>query len=101
MSAIEMLRTPYHAPRANAICERYLRSVRQECLDHLLILHMKQLQRVLNQYVANFNQARPHQGIKQQIPELPVPSAPWHNQREKMIAVPVLGGLHHDYRRVA
>jgi transposase InsO family protein len=41
-SAIEMLKTPFHAPRANAICERFLRSVRQECLDHLLILHEKQ-----------------------------------------------------------
>src|SRR5258707_14455092 len=100
-STIEILKTPVHAPRANAICERFLRSVRQECLDHLLILHEKQLQRVLNQYVAYFNQARPHQGIQQQIPELPVPSASPHNQREKVIAVPVLGGLHHDYRRVA
>jgi putative transposase len=41
-SGIELLKTPYHAPRANAICERFLRSVRQECLDHLLILHEKQ-----------------------------------------------------------
>src|SRR5438105_15280861 len=43
------------------------RSVRQECLDHLLILHERQLQRVLKAYVAYFNQARPHQGIAQQI----------------------------------
>ena len=42
-SAIEILKTPFHAPRANAICERFLRSVRQECLDHLLIIHEKQL----------------------------------------------------------
>ncbi len=41
-SAIEILKTPFHAPRAHAICERFLRSVRQECLDHLLILHEKQ-----------------------------------------------------------
>ncbi len=64
-----MLTIPYHAPRANAICERFLGSVRRECLDHLLILHEKQLQRVLNAYVAYFNQARPHQGIRHQIPE--------------------------------
>ena len=67
-SAIKIIKTPYHAPRANAICERFLRSVRQECLDHLLILHEKQLQRVLNRYVAYFNRARPHQGIMQLIP---------------------------------
>jgi putative transposase len=47
-SAIETLKIPYHAPRANAVCERFLRSVRQECLDHLLIFHEKQLQRVRN-----------------------------------------------------
>ena len=50
-SRIEILTTPYFAPRANAICERFLGSVRRECLDHLLILHEKQLHRVLNAYV--------------------------------------------------
>jgi len=45
-SSIKILKTPVHAPRANAICERFLRSVRKECLDHLLILQEKQLQRV-------------------------------------------------------
>ena len=68
-SGIKILKTPYHAPRANAICERFMRSVRQACLDHLLIFQEKQLQRVLNAYVAYFNQARPHQGIAQRIPE--------------------------------
>jgi putative transposase len=68
-SGIKILKTPYHAPRANAICERFLGSVRRECLDHLLILHEKQLQRVLRAYVDYFNRARPHQGIRQQIPE--------------------------------
>jgi transposase InsO family protein len=100
-SGIELLKTPYHAPRANAICERFLRSVRQECLDHLLILHEKQLQRVLNAYVMYFNQARPHQGIGQQIPEQrrSIPSA--QDAGNKVIALPVMGGLHHDYRWVA
>jgi putative transposase len=100
-SAIEILKTPFHAPRANAVCERFLRSVRQECLDHLLILHEKQLQRVLNQYVVYFNQARPHQGIRQQLPE---PSSSTHSSHHvggKVIVVPILGGLHHDYQWVA
>jgi putative transposase len=64
-SGIKILKTPYHAPRANAICERFLGSVRRECLDHLLILQEKQLHRVLRAYVKYFNQARPHQGIRQ------------------------------------
>jgi len=98
---IKTLKTPYHAPRANTICERYLRSVRQECLDHLFIFGIKQLQRVLNAYVVYFNQARPHQGIQQQIPDQcrSVPSS--RNAGNKVIARPVLGGLHHDYRWAA
>jgi putative transposase len=100
-SHIEMLTTPYHAPRANAICERFLGSVRRECLDHLLILHEKQLQRVLKAYVASFNQARPHQGIKQQIPEPKAGSMIPDHACGKIITFPVLGGLHHDYCRSA
>jgi putative transposase len=75
-SHIEILRTPYHAPRANAICERFLGSVRRECLDHLLILEEKQLHRVLTAYIQSFNQARPHQGMRQQIPEQRTESVP-------------------------
>jgi putative transposase len=100
-SGIKILKTPYHAPRANAICERFLGSVRRECLDHLLILQEKQLHRVLNAYVAYFNQARPHQGIQQQIPEQKVGSVPAQHASGKVISFPVLGGLHHDYRRSA
>jgi transposase InsO family protein len=100
-STIEILKTPYHAPRVNAICERFLRSVRQECLDHLLIFHEKQLQRVLNQYVVYFNRARPHQGIRQQLPEPSRSAHSSHHLGGKVIAVPILGGLHHDYQWVA
>jgi putative transposase len=100
-SHIEMLKTPYSAPRANAICERFLGSVRRECLDHLLILHEKQLQRVLNAYVMYFNRARPHQGIKQHIPEPPTKPLPPDPTGGKILSFPVLGGLHHDYRRSA
>jgi putative transposase len=100
-SHIEMLKTPYAAPRANAICERFLGSVRRECLDHLLILHEKQLQRVLNAYVMYFNRARPHQGIKQHIPEPPTKPLPPDPSGGKILSFPVLCGLHHDYRRGA
>jgi putative transposase len=100
-STIEILKTPSYAPRANAICERFLGSVRRECLDHLLILHEKQLQRVLNAYMHSFNRARPHQGIKQRIPEQKAGSVPPHHGSGKVISFPVLGGLHRDYRRSA
>jgi putative transposase len=100
-SGIKILKTPYKAPRANAICERFLGSVRRECLDHLFILQEKQLQRVLGAYVQYFNQARPHQGIRQQIPQRFGDSVPPDRNGGKILALPVLGGLHHDYRRSA
>jgi putative transposase len=95
-SGIKILKTPYHAPRANAICERFLGSVRRERLDQLLLLQEKQLHRVLNAYVAYFNQARPQQGIQQQIPEQKAGSVPAQHASGKVISFPVLGGLHHD-----
>ncbi len=101
ISGIKLLKTPVQAKRPNAICERFLRSVRQECLDHLLIFQEKQLERVLNGYLAYFNRARPHQGIVQQIPERlrSVPSS--QNVGNKVIALPVMGGLYHDYHWAA
>ena len=100
-SGIKMLTTPYHTPRANAICERFLGSVRRECLDHLFILQEKQLDRVLHAYVQYFNRVRPHQGIGQQIPEQHAKPGPPDHDGGKMLSFPVLGGLHHDYRRIA
>jgi transposase InsO family protein len=100
-SGIEMLKTPYHAPRANAICERFLGSVRRECLDHLLILHEKQLHRVLHAYATYFNRARPHQGIQQQVPGGDGITIASDLRSDRILSVPVLGGLHHAYRRAA
>jgi putative transposase len=98
-SGIEVLRTPYRAPRADAVCERFLGSVRRECLDHLLILGERHLARVRRECVAHFNRDRPHQGLAQATPE-PLPGG--RGYREGPVhAVPVLGGLHHAYRRAA
>jgi putative transposase len=100
-SDIEVLKTPFHAPRANAYCERFLGSVRRECLDHLLILHEQQLSRVLQEYVTYFIQARPHQGLQQQIPDPPTAALLADARDSPILALPVLGGLHHNYRRAA
>jgi putative transposase len=100
-SGIKVLRTPYRTPRANAVCERFLGSVRRACLDHFLILHEKQLTRLLKASILYFNQARPHQGLGQRIPDPPTLSAPFLNHPNQVIAVAVLSGLHHDYRRAA
>jgi putative transposase len=65
---IDVILTPYRAPNANAFAERWIRSVREECLDKVLIINQAHLRRVMREYVAFFNTARPHQGINQQIP---------------------------------
>ena len=57
---IEIIRTPIHAPKANAYAERWLGSVRRECLDRLLIFGRLQLEHVLRVYIRHFNQQRPH-----------------------------------------
>jgi putative transposase len=100
-AGIELIHTPPYAPKANAICERFIGSVRRECLDHILILSEKHARHIIREYCAFFNRARPHQGIDQQIP---IPSydvdLPEHAHRE-VIGVPVLNGLHHDYQWAA
>ena len=92
---IEVVRTPIGAPKANAICERFLGSLRRECLDYFLILGERHLHRIVKEYVTYFNHARPHQAIEQRIP-CPPESSP---QTGRIVPYPVLGGLHHDYRR--
>ncbi len=99
-NSLQVLKTPYRAPKANAICERFLGSARRECLDHILVLGERHLYPVIQEYVDDFNQARPHQGIEQRIPGGPnvLPAQP---ARGKIIALPVLNGLHHHYRWAA
>ena len=97
-TGIEILRTPIRAPNANAVCERFLRSVRAECLDHVLFLGEDHLACTLRRYCAYFNDARPHQGIGQQVPSGP-PASP--NAAGVVVELPILGDLHHEYRRAA
>jgi putative transposase len=97
-TGIEVLRTPYGAPKANAICERFLGSVRRECLDYFLIMSERHLHRLMQEYKGYFNHARPHQGLGQRIPRQPVQGAE-PLVSEQIVSCPVLGGLHHDYHR--
>jgi putative transposase len=99
---IEVLKTPVEALQANSICERFIGSVRRECLDHILILSERHLHHVIGEYVAYFNHARPHQEIGQRIPGPPADTLSANMQvPSRIVGYPVLGGLHHDYRRAA
>lgn len=92
-----MIRTPYRALNANAFAECWIRGVREECLDHLLIVNEDQLGRVLAAYAAYFNEARPHQGLAQRIPPATAPG----QQGGPVRCRNALGGLLRDYYREA
>ncbi len=94
---VEILRTPYRAPNANAVAERWIRSVRQECLDHLLIISEAHLRRVLDVYGGFYNEARPHQGLDQRTPVASPPPA--HSGPIRCRSL--LGGLLRSYDREA
>ena len=94
---IEIVYTPYQAPNANAIAERWVRSVREECLDKLIILNERHLRRVLTEYQDYFNERRPHQGLDQDSPLGLEPISIEGRIRHRE----VLGGIIRDYYREA
>jgi transposase InsO family protein len=99
---IKQLRTPFRAPRANAISERWVKSVRTECLDHILVFNEAHLRRAISAYVVYFNYWRPHRSLGQRAPcESTVRQFRPRGPDREIMAEPVLGGLHHIYRRAA
>jgi putative transposase len=98
--AIRILRTPVRAPRANAIAERWIGTLRRELLDRMLILNQRQLEIVLAEYVTHFNTHRPHRTLDQAAPLQPLPPpalpSPLRVRRRDR-----LGGLIHEYSQVA
>jgi len=99
---IRVIRTPIQAPQANAIAERFVRTVRSECLDWLLIGNARHLERVLTVFVDHFNSHRPHRGLNLEPPDGRL--ATDKQARAKAIVVERrdrLGGLLREYRRAA
>ena len=99
---IQIVLTPYRAPKANAFAERWVRTVREECLDQLLIIGEGHLRRVLTEYIEYYNHRRPHQGICQRTP-IPLPQTKTRRgqsaSRDPVGRRDVLGGIVHDYYR--
>ncbi len=95
--AVEIIRTPVRSPKANAYAERFVHTVRQECLDHLLVVSRRHLCSVLDEYVCHYNEARPHRGLQltQPIPHLVTPSG------GAVARSDILSGLIHEYERAA
>jgi transposase InsO family protein len=95
-TGIEVLAMPYRAPKANAICERFLGSLRRECMDHVVVLTERHLHKLVKEYKSYFNCARPHQGIEQCIP-CQMEQVDGRPVNARLSSQPVLNGLHHDY----
>jgi hypothetical protein len=96
---LNVVRTPVRAPKANAVAERWVGTARRECLDHILILDRRHLQRVLAVYVDHYNRARPHRALDLEPPELSSSAEGALGSRVRRRDI--LGGLIHDYQRVA
>jgi putative transposase len=93
---VETLLTPVRAPRANAVAEPVIGTLRRECLDHLIVLNERHLSSVLREFTRYYNRARPHRTLRLETP-LPMTRPSTGPIRAR----PVLGGLHHEYKRVA
>jgi len=100
-AGIDVLKIPPRAPRANAYAERWVRTLRAECLDWILIWNRRHLQRVLADYVRHYNAARPHRSLNLDVP-VPEPDTAGRTEPAGPIQrVEVLGGLIHEYCRAA
>ena len=97
VEGVEIVDILYQAPNANAFAERWVRSVREECLDKMIILNERHLRRVLHEYTGYYNDRHPHQGLEQNSPVGMLPAS----QAGAVRCRNVLGGIIRDYYREA
>jgi len=99
---IRIVRTPIRAPRANAFAERFVGTVRRECLDRILVFGRRHLERILAEYVAHYNVHRPHRSLGQLTPLSMSPvSGPTFPDGTRLRRTDKLGGLIHEYNLAA
>jgi putative transposase len=98
---IREVRTALHSPWQNPYVERFIGTLRRELLDHIIVLNEHHLQWLLGEFIAEYyHVACPHQGLDGDTP-LPTESPPCLDGPTRLVATPLLGGLHHRYTRVA
>jgi len=95
---IEQIVTAPRSPWQNGYCERVIGTIRQECLDHVIVLGERHLKRVLKEYLVYYHESRTHLGLEKDSPE---PRAIQGQDVGPVDSKPVLGGLHHRYYRKA
>ena len=97
---IQIIKTPVRAPKANATAERFVRTVRAECLDWLLIVNRSHLERVLRVFAGHYNSHRPHRALNLKPPD-PGKLQVMHSPTNLVERRDRLGGLIHEYRLAA
>jgi putative transposase len=98
---VRIIKTPIRAPRANAYAERWVRTVRTECLDWILVLGRRHLERMLRAYAAHYNQGRPHRGLGLKTPDPRPGQARWPDRCARVQTRDVRGGLIREYELAA
>jgi len=103
VECVGIIKTPVQAPRANAICERVIGTIRRECLDRMLILGRRHLEAVLAEYVEHYNTHRPHRSLNQRSPSALDATPPLIGDVDlaRLRRTDHLGGLVHEYRIAA
>jgi transposase InsO family protein len=97
---IQEVRTAYRSPWQNPYLERMMGTLRQELLDHVILLNQRHLERLLREYLEQYyHTARPHQGLGGETPIMTETAG--NTGTGELIAIPVVGGLHHRYQRRA
>ena len=100
---LRVLKTPVRCPQANAFCERLIGTMRRECLDWMIVLNERHIRAVVQEWVTHYNVGRPHASLGPGIPDVPsdqLPAVSGHRipDGHRVVARPILGGLHHEYR---
>jgi putative transposase len=98
---VRIIRTPVRAPRANAIAERFVGSIRRELLNRILIINQRHAATVLGEYQHHYNSHRPHRTLDQAAPLRPLPQRTTTNETNAIRRRDRLGGLLHEYQQVA
>jgi transposase InsO family protein len=98
-AGIQIVKTPARSPKANAYAERFVRTIRAELTDRMLIFGQRHLRSLPDEYLSHYNEQRPHRG-RDLRPPSPIQPAPT-NPTAQVVRHPILGGLINEYRNAA